>query len=105
MFRTIKNLLEGRSPGWEKVRKTHLKDFPACAACGKVDKGNEVHHVIPFNLEPSKELDPANLLTLCERHHLVFGHFDNFANYNRNVVYSAHLHSIDKSSNCQPLRR
>lgn len=105
MFSLFKNLLEGRSPRWEKVRKFHLKEFPACAACARVDKKNEVHHVIPFHVDPEKELDLTNLLTLCERHHLVFGHFDNYRTYNPKVRESAANYLAEKNQNVRSFRR
>ena len=67
-----------RSPEWPRVRAAHLRAHPTCAACGRT-KGAQVHHVRPFHLAPALELDPANLMTLCEgrvfgRHHLEVGH-------------------------------
>lgn len=52
----------------------------------------EVHHMLPFHLFSQKELDPKNLITLCEdgightNCHLIFGHLGNFKNYNKTVV-------------------
>jgi len=67
-----------RSPEWPRVRAEHLRAHPTCEACGTT-KGVQVHHVRPFHLAPALELDPTNLLTLCEgvvrgRHHLEVGH-------------------------------
>lgn len=68
---------EGRSSQWHSVRAEHLSKYPTCAACGGKD-GLEVHHIEPYHINPQKELDPANLLTLCENQsklcHLTFGH-------------------------------
>jgi hypothetical protein len=54
-----------------------LKDHPRCAACFGKDY-LEVHHVKPFHLHPELELEPANLITLCENPthncHFIFGH-------------------------------
>jgi hypothetical protein len=81
-----------RSNQWPTVRKAWLKDHPTCAACGSI-KSLQVHHKFPFHLDPSKELDPANFITLCERiftdHHLEIGHLGNFKNYNVNVEADA----------------
>lgn len=53
-----------RSSEWPAVRDAHLSACPTCAACGsRIDP--QVHHVVPFHKDPTKELDPANLLTLC----------------------------------------
>ena len=66
-----------RSPKWGAVRQAHLGVEPVCQAC-RGEKRLEVHHVIPVHVDPTRELDPRNLLTLCEapgRHcHLIFGH-------------------------------
>jgi hypothetical protein len=76
-----------RSSKWPALEKQWLKDHPTCAACGGTDK-LEVHHKMPFHLEPAKELDPANLITLCESGshgvncHLLVGHRGSFKKYN-----------------------
>jgi hypothetical protein len=78
-----------RSPEWPRVRKNHIVLYPTCAVCG--GKNNlEVHHIMPFHLDKSKELDPENLITLCtsksHNDHLIFGHFLDFTRYsNANV--------------------
>jgi hypothetical protein len=79
-----------RSPHWAKVRREFLKQNPTCAVCGDT-KNLNVHHKKPFHLHPELELDPNNLITLCETRsygvycHLLFGHLGNFKNYNPNV--------------------
>lgn len=77
-----------RSSKWPKVRAEHLEKYPACAACGSKIHLN-VHHCKPFHLHPELELDPANLLTLCENpvsnHHYLFGHFQDWGLYNPRV--------------------
>jgi 5-methylcytosine-specific restriction enzyme A len=70
---------EKRSPQWPKVRAEHLKKNPTCAVCDGTAK-LEVHHIVPFHIDSTKELEPTNLLTLCESKengincHLAFGH-------------------------------
>lgn len=79
-----------RSPKWATVRANWLKTHPECAACGQRDDLN-VHHVKPFSFDPSLELDPNNLITLCTdgightNCHLMIGHGGYFAAYNPNV--------------------
>jgi 5-methylcytosine-specific restriction endonuclease McrA len=77
-----------RSPLWRHVRRDHLAIEPSCQACGTVDD-LEVHHIAPFHLHPELELDPANLITLCEKAghdcHFVFGHFHDWHRFNPNV--------------------
>ena len=79
-----------RSKDWRKVRAEHLKEQPVCQVCGGIDK-LEVHHIEPFHLAPTRELDPDNLVTLCEskKHgvpcHLFFGHLGNYRSFNTTV--------------------
>lgn len=81
-----------RSPQWPRVRATHLKEHPTCAACGS-KIGCEVHHLRPYHLFPHLELDPANLLTLCDRAgrscHLTFGHLYDWSRFNARAVDDA----------------
>ena len=76
-----------RNSKWPAARKKHLKVKPACEACGAVTE-LEVHHMKPFHLHPTLELDPTNLITLCMENdcHLYVGHGDNFKAYNPNVI-------------------
>ena len=85
--------LPARSPRWSAVRGAHLKRNPTCAACGTRDK-LEVHHVRPFHLFAHLELDPSNLLTLCETGgncHLMLGHLKFFKSYNLDVRKDAEV--------------
>ena len=75
-----------RSPKWESVRENHIRKNGFCIAClGK--NLLEVHHLLPFHLFPERELDPANLMTLCTdgpggmNCHLVFGHGGDWKKY------------------------
>lgn len=78
-----------RSPEWRRVEKEHLLREPACMACGYKGHGLQVHHIKPFHLHPHLELDPDNLMTLCEvkgrDHHLLLGHLDEWESFNENV--------------------
>jgi hypothetical protein len=66
-----------RSTHWPAVRRAWLAQHPTCAACGGT-KSLQVHHKVPFHLDPSKELSPTNFITLCEAPglecHLHVGH-------------------------------
>ena len=102
IIKNIKDVIQGkasfghkRSSKWPTVRKNHLKNNPTCAVCGG-DKVLEVHHLISFAQNPELELDPDNLITLCESKskgglncHLVFGHLTNYKKINPNVVEDA----------------
>jgi len=80
-----------RSSGWRRVRNEHLLKFPNCAICGGT-KNCVPHHIVPFHVDPSRELDPDNLITLCEGSfncHLFFGHLKNWTRNNSNIVEDA----------------
>lgn len=82
-----------RSGHWPTVRKEHLEAHPACEVCGGLEK-LEVHHIHPFHLHPDLELNPNNLVTLCEvdpllNCHRIFGHLDNFRGWNPDVIEDA----------------
>jgi len=75
-----------RSPQWSKVRKQHLVNNPSCAACGRTKKV-EVHHIEPVHCNPDRELDPENLITLCDDPcHIVFGHLLDYKSWNPDVL-------------------
>jgi len=80
-----------RSPKWPGVEKAHLALHPVCERCGGKTKLN-VHHIKPYHLYPTLELEPTNLITLCEQGtggvncHLAFGHLGDFKSYNVDVV-------------------
>ena len=97
MMTQIKDLIQGkaglgqkRSSLWNKVRKNFLIKNNKCAVCGG-SKSLEVHHKKPFHLHPDLELNPKNLITLCEAKtngvtcHLLFGHLGNYKSINVNV--------------------
>lgn len=87
-------LKASRSPRWPHVRAAFLKQNPICAACGG-KKNLEVHHIHPFHLKPELELEPSNLLTLCESGiggvicHLAFGHLGDYRSFNTEAVSDA----------------
>jgi 5-methylcytosine-specific restriction protein A len=94
--RRVRAYGQKRSPVWGKVRKQWLETHPNCAACGETKhflKALEVHHIVPFHMDPSKELDPTNLVTLCQSKshncHLIFGHLLDFHCMNKDAVVDA----------------
>ena len=73
-----------RSNRWSQIRKEFLKENPLCAVCGtrgKLLSPNEVHHILPFHLNPALELSPKNFLTVCRHCHLYFAHLGSFKSY------------------------
>jgi 5-methylcytosine-specific restriction protein A len=91
-----------RSPKWRAVRARHLKAHPECAACGS-RVGLQVHHIKPFHLAPALELEPSNLVTLCEyvgglECHEMLGHGDHWQSYTPGVVTLAARLRADPST-------
>lgn len=84
-----------RSGRWPTARRNHLLKFPNCQVCGEAKLKVEVHHVKPFHLHPELELDPDNLITLCESMHngvschQLFGHLGDFHSVNKDVRQDA----------------
>ncbi len=79
-----------RSPHWPAVEKEHLKKEPECQACN-TRNNLQVHHVKPYHIHPELELEDANLLTLCEPHHLLMGHLMLWKSFNKDVRSDASL--------------
>lgn len=89
-----------RSGSWKKVRSAFLKKNPSCAACGNVKK-LECHHIIPYHVDASLELEESNLIVLCENSgncHFVWGHLLDWKAWNPDVVKDtkAFLEKISK---------
>lgn len=76
-----------RSPQWRRVRDKYVENNPKCVVCGS-RKNIQVHHIIPFCVDPSKELDVDNLATMCARCHLLIGHGGWFQRYNGNFEHT-----------------
>ena len=87
---SLKTLGAARSSGWQKVRKEYITKYPFCALCSGT-KTLEVHHKQPFHIKPELELDPKNLITLCESGkngivcHRAFGHLGDYKSVNNQV--------------------
>lgn len=82
-----------RSSQWPKLRKQHIEKQPCCQACGSCKKP-EVHHIVPVHLDPSKELDPDNLITLCDKYcHFAIGHLLSYHSWNENVIEDAKVYN------------
>jgi 5-methylcytosine-specific restriction endonuclease McrA len=96
LIKHIKDVVKGkarlfskRSSKWPALRKSFLETNSSCAACG-CTKHLEVHHIEPFHENPFLELDPNNLITLCDKPgkdncHLEVGHLGSFKSKNPNV--------------------
>lgn len=92
-WRNFAERLEGKAPHgarrssrWRRTRDQFLKGN-RCAVCGG-KRSLIAHHEIPFYLAPDLELNPANLIPLCEAGrfgincHLLIGHLGNWRRFN-----------------------
>jgi hypothetical protein len=81
-----------RSSRWPAVRRAHLATSGTCAGCGRADEV-EVHHKVPVHVDPALELEPTNLITLCEgptmNCHLWIGHLGHWRSWNKTVARDA----------------
>lgn len=91
------NFYTSRSPKWTNVRKQHLIENNSCCGCGKKDK-LEVHHIEPVHVNPNRELDPSNLVTLCKSCHFTIGHLMDWSSWNIDVVGDCRVY-LNKVSN------
>jgi hypothetical protein len=93
-----------RSPHWPRVEHAFRAAHPHCAACppDAPPHSVSVHHKWPFHIvvalgRADLELDPANLISLCEtthllkaeNHHELLGHLADFKSYNPDVTEDA----------------
>ncbi len=73
---SIVTILGERSPKWPALRAAFLVNRK-CECCGRRTNLN-AHHIKPYHLFPSLELDVSNLLALCEggpwNCHFLIGH-------------------------------
>lgn len=76
------------------MKSRFIKENNFCRGCNRRDNLN-VHHIVPFHINRGLELDPSNLITLCENKtlncHLWIGHLGNFVSYNVNVANDADI--------------
>lgn len=56
---------------WLKMRAVHLKTYPECRVCGRVDKSNHVHH-LRYRGQRGVDEQPGDLVTLCADDHNAF---------------------------------
>ena len=89
-FKGKHSFLNRRSSKWKRVRKAFVHQNPTCAVCG-TKKKIEVHHIKKFSDYPELELSYNNLITLCQRCHLVFGHLCSYHSVNDEIVYDAYV--------------
>jgi len=79
----LRGTSQARSPEWWRVRLEHLAREPECQCCGGTKK-LEVHHILPVHIAQQYELEPNNLITLCEERgcHFLIGHLADWRCWN-----------------------
>jgi hypothetical protein len=90
----IFSLYSSRSSNWKIIRKKHLEENPFCSGCKKIDK-LEVHHIEPYHVNPNRELDSSNLITLCKNCHFTIGHLMDWNSWNIDVINDSKVY-LDK---------
>lgn len=68
---------------WNRVRKENIAG--CCALCDHEGQ-LELHHIVPWNDDPSSRYDPENLVTLCRPCHFRFGHWCNWRTSNPHIL-------------------
>lgn len=61
-----------QSKAWRNLRALKFANNPLCELCllkGKVTQTEEVHHIIPFDVNPDLAYDYDNLMSLCSECH------------------------------------
>lgn len=89
-----------RSGHWHSVQQAFLKEHPDCEGCGrKGPHGNQVHHVVPYHVDPSMELDVTNLLTGCPACHFAVYHLNSWSRINPHARKDAadHRKKVEKA--------
>jgi len=62
----------GYGARWRKIRHNHLAKEPLCRECGKhniIKLATVVDHIIPHKGNMQLFYEPANLQSLCKKHH------------------------------------
>lgn len=77
-----------RSSNWPAFLREHLRG-KVCCVCGATD-GLTLHHVVPVSVDASRELDPTNVVPICDdsstkRCHIMIGHLGDWRRWNPDV--------------------
>jgi len=71
---------------WQRFKYNYWKFYKKqCAVCG-YEKKIELHHIEPRHLFPEKALEEKNMIPLCKDCHFHIGHWNNFKEYNKNII-------------------
>ena len=89
-----------RSSAWPEWSDRYMARHPFCAVTGRLIWRNgkfiveaALHHIVPFHLDPERELDETNVLPMTEappfNAHLIVGHLGDWRSFNPEVVEDA----------------
>ncbi len=96
-----KDVYEYLEERWREFEKKFWEKHPNekyCHICGSTKK-IELHHIIPRHIAPDKILDESNLLPLCHCCHFKFAHFEDWDDWNPNILENAiSIYSIIQDS-------
>ncbi|MEK7124119.1 MAG: HNH endonuclease signature motif containing protein, partial [Patescibacteria group bacterium] len=82
-----------RSSGWREFREKYIKKYcPFCGRKGSLLVRLELHHIMPFHLDPSLELDPTNVETFCRYCHFEFAHLKSFQSFNKDILKDVEIY-------------
>lgn len=80
-----------RSSTWPKFKREYEKTHPKICAFCKTTKRIELHHQVPFHIDPSLEEEPSNMIWVCRDHHFYFAHLMDWSSYNKTVLADSEL--------------
>lgn len=90
-------------PGWPAFAKRMKRAQPWCGFCGVREKKIpmpgfttqavevvlQVHHISPIHVDPTRALDPDNVIVLCPWDHFHEGHVGNFLDWDATIEVRA----------------
>jgi 5-methylcytosine-specific restriction endonuclease McrA len=79
-YKILNYIGKGRSGAWKRIRAYFLTKEPECQWCLKT-YDLDVHHIVPYHINPELELKLTNLITLCRNCHFEHGHMRNWSKY------------------------
>src|SRR5688572_27342243 len=73
-----------RNSKWDRFRDKLVQAHPYCSVCN-TKENLQAHHKKPYHLFRELELVESNIVILCIRCHLLFGHLLDWTAWNPNI--------------------